>query len=166
MSVLFIRYPGNASLTFSCTCCTETIVSIFPHGPSSRQCTANRRRGMANNSRGAQRERSIQPLNQGDVPVYADEGKGPPFPSSSPKGLCSCLHANTVICCLLFGWMSWSGAHGACFWHNDWLQSCGSPLRNPTAATIAPQQFSITGKASVGWGVCLWQWQPNWDPLL
>lgn len=71
--------------------------------------------------------------------------------------------------------MSWSGAHGARFWHNDWLQSCGSPLRNPTVATIAPWRLSITGKTTVwadgeavgeGGLAGLFQWQRNCYPVL
>lgn len=88
----------------------------------------------------------------------------------------SCLCAGAVIGCLLFGWMSCGGAHGARFWHNDWLQSCGSPLRNPTVATVAPWRLSITGKTNVQSGrdgeeeeegvAGLFQWQHNCYPVL
>lgn len=90
-------------------------------------------------------KRPIRLSNRGEVSAHAgDKQKTPVSPARSPRGLCSCLHASAVICCLLFGWMSRSGAHGARFWHNDWLQSCGSLLRNPTVATISPRQLNIT----------------------
>lgn len=97
-------------------------------------------------------------------------GRGLLFCSSTPAGLRSCLHACTVICCLLFGWMSWSGTRGARFWHNDWLQSCGSPLWDPTVSHHCAVAVQHHRQEQYGWGVCvcvsggevrLYQWQHN-----
>lgn len=85
------------------------------------------------------------PPYQGDIPELAERKRKKTyrFSHTSPVGA-PLLPACQRRYPLLIIWLKEpERGSRAPFWHNDWLQSRGSHLRNPTVATASPQWFNI-----------------------
>lgn len=92
--------------------------------------------------------------NMMSVHLGRTEEQPPPrlrFPTlPTGRGLCSSLKCQRCyLPLIILAECAEAALTGARFWHNDWLQSCGFSLRNPTVATVVLWRLSIKGKTNM-----------------